>query len=525
MRLNTPLFALLLVFIHILTANSALPEQIHVSLMDDPRSMAISWVTSERTPTSSVKFGTRSGSYTRTENGSPHSYAMGSLGEYRGVIHDVILRGLDLSTTYFYRVGDDSHGWSREYNFTTRPSFSRISVRIGVVADMGVSGEAQQVVNLLKEEDFDLILLAGDISYANGDDGSRWDTFFRMIEPSAASTAWMTAMGNHEGSIDHDGAPYLNRYVLPNNELWYSFDYGPLHIISVNTEYTSDEAQRNWLTNDLARANGNRNNVPWIIIVGHKPMYSSNTNHGSYLTARTRWESLFKQYGVDLCLWGHDHSYERTYPVNNEVPSSSLSGGKSEPYISPSDPIHVVSGMSGARLYGGFDPQPRWSRYREASYGYTRFEINITQNSLHYEFLRLNRQVGDEFYICKTSTCYTTSGPITNPTNPPTPTPTNSPTPIPTNSPTPTPTNPPTTPIYGSQCGIVQCGSENRCCNDVRLGNICYNPTTHSCLNSGTKSVLCGKNASVCDISCFDPASYKCCSGQLFATNEAVANC
>ena len=71
--------------------------------------------------------------------------------------------------------------------------------------------------------------------------------------------------------------------------MFYSFDLGPVHFISLNTEYYywlnygahPLIRQYNWLINDLKQANlpENRSKRPWIVIFGHRPMYcSSNDN-------------------------------------------------------------------------------------------------------------------------------------------------------------------------------------------------------------------------------------------------------
>jgi hypothetical protein len=42
---------------------------------------------------------------------------------------------------------------------------------------------------------------------------------------------------------------------------------------------------------------------------------SSKTGNGSDLGLRQEWLPLFDQYGVDLVVCGHDHDYERSFPV------------------------------------------------------------------------------------------------------------------------------------------------------------------------------------------------------------------
>lgn len=43
-------------------------------------------------------------------------------------------------------------------------------------------------------------------------------------------------------------------------------------------------------------------------------------------------EPLLKQFGVDLVIWAHEHSYERTWPLyDNKVYNGSLE----QPYVNP----------------------------------------------------------------------------------------------------------------------------------------------------------------------------------------------
>jgi acid phosphatase type 7 len=70
------------------------------------------------------------------------------------------------------------------------------------------------------------------------------------------------------------------RFQMPGAEsggfanFYFSFDYGNTHFTCMSTEfnYTAGSPQYAWLQQDLAKANSNRANVPWVIIVGHRPM-------------------------------------------------------------------------------------------------------------------------------------------------------------------------------------------------------------------------------------------------------------
>lgn len=68
--------------------------------------------------------------------------------------------------------------------------------------------------------------------------------------------------------------------------------------------------QLGWLKQDLARANANRDQVPWVIVYGHRPMYSSGGSDfplHSRRQLREVMEDTFYEAGVDMFFAGHVH--------------------------------------------------------------------------------------------------------------------------------------------------------------------------------------------------------------------------
>jgi 3',5'-cyclic AMP phosphodiesterase CpdA len=56
--------------------------------------------------------------------------------------------------------------------------------------------------------------------------------------------------------------------------------------------------------------------VDWIVVQMHQcALSSSQTGNGSDLGIRQEWLDLFDRFEVDLVLNGHDHDYERSFPV------------------------------------------------------------------------------------------------------------------------------------------------------------------------------------------------------------------
>ena len=391
-------------------AYGAPPEQVHLATTGITSEMVIQWGTQEDTTLScpsdsNVEYGTDSNELNQTASGDDDMYL------WTTCTHTVLLSDLSPNTTYYYRVGGSGE-WSDIFSFSTLEENPE-TITIGALADHGTSSNAEETTANMANDVFDLVIHPGDISYANNagagngwGDNTVWDEYQNQIETVASKYPHMYSPGNHEEDDDPYGFDaYESRFYNPGpNSFWYSFDYEFIHFISVSSEHDYDpgSTQHNWLQSDLETANNNRENVPWIVFFAHRPMYSSNgdgSGHGSEIEFRDAMESLLYQYDVDLAIYGHDHHYERTYPVFEENVLSTSSGNISDPYYNPPGPIHIVQGNAGRSIYDGLeDPQPNWSAYRELSYGYTKFDV--TKDSLHFIFIRNDDgSIGDEFWL------------------------------------------------------------------------------------------------------------------------------
>ncbi|WP_261561356.1 purple acid phosphatase family protein [Frankia tisae] len=217
-------------------------------------------------------------------------------------------------------------------------------------------------------------LLNGDLCYANlafAQQPAVWRDFGVNVARSAANRPWMPALGNHEiefGNGPHGYDSYLTRFSLPSNGIrglagtFYSYRVGSALFVSLDADdviyqdggafaatdvvppngaatipaghsqynrlYTGPLAagpngtlapggnlQTRWLEHTLAAARADRT-IDWIIVQTHQcPLSSSATGNGSDLGLRQAWLPLFDRYRVDLVVSGHDHDYERTFPV------------------------------------------------------------------------------------------------------------------------------------------------------------------------------------------------------------------
>ncbi|KAG6405134.1 hypothetical protein SASPL_132717 [Salvia splendens] len=347
----------------------SIPQQVHISLAG-ANHMRISWITPDENAPSLVVYGTSPNTYPFTAQGESTSYRY--LTYRSGTIHHTVIGPLRDSTTYFYKCS----GVGPEFQLRTPPS--KFPVTFAVTGDLGQTGWTKTTLDHTAKSQHDLLLLPGDLSYADYLQPG-WDSFGQLVQPQASARPWMVTQGNHD--VEH--IPILKRGFIAYNARWkmpyqesgsgsnlfYSFDVARVHVLMLGsyTDYDVNSDQYKWLKGDLAKVN--RGNTPWIVAVLHVPWYNSNTAHqGEGDGMMAAMEPLLHAASVDIVLTGHVHAYERTKRVFN---------GKSD----PCGFVHITIGDGGNRegLASKYKEQPEWSAFREASFGHGVFNVvNIT---------------------------------------------------------------------------------------------------------------------------------------------------
>ncbi len=261
------------------------------------------------------------------------------------------------------------------------------------------AGEAIDVMNgylkYVKEqadnEPLDLLLLLGDNAYLEGTDEQWQGAFFDIYPDILQSVATWPTIGNHEMGVgapfdicvfrklpaceagpvminmggisnssdpdsydsdgdgpDASGLPYLNIFTLPSRgelggvpsgtEQYYSFNYGNVHIVSLDSQLSNRDrdqraTMRDWLIDDLSA-----NQMDWTIVIFHHPPYSKGSNHDSdreqnEIDMRETFARVFEDYGVDVVYSGHAHSYERSWYVNGHHGTADTFDSNSHAYL------------------------------------------------------------------------------------------------------------------------------------------------------------------------------------------------
>ncbi|XP_039959168.1 acid phosphatase type 7 isoform X3 [Bactrocera tryoni] len=399
------------------------PEQVHLAFGEKSNDVVVTWSTRDDAIESIVEYGFIG--FTQRANGTSQQFVDGGDKKKSQYIHRVYLLNLVPNQTYAYHCGGQL-GWSPRFEFRTVPAGDDWSPTIALYGDMG-NENAQSLARLQQDTQrdmYDAIIHVGDFAYdMNTDDARVGDEFMRQVETIAAYVPYMVVPGNHEEKYNFSN--YRARFSMPGGteNLFYSFNLGPVHFIGISTEmyYFLNYGlktlvfQYEWLVNDLQEANRpeNRARRPWIIVYGHRPMYCSNGNgddctHAETLT-RVGWpffhmfglEALFYEQGVDVEIWAHEHSYERSWPIYDY---KVCNGSLAEPYRNPCAPVHLITGSAGCKE--GREPfekdTPEWSAFHSQDYGYTRMKA---YNRTHLYFEQVsddkNGAIIDAFWIIK----------------------------------------------------------------------------------------------------------------------------
>jgi hypothetical protein len=221
-----------------------------------------------------------------------------------------VIDGLLPDTVYCYAVAGPTGPLSERIGVRTAPApDSTEPIRFLAFGDSGGGGADQRALaEQMYNFPYDLIVHTGDIAYDSGTINEFEDTVFKMYAPLFRHVPFFPAAGNHEYKT-MQGAPFRAVFALPggNGEKWYSYDWGRIHFVALDTE--ADYAtQARWLDADLAATT-----LPWKIVYFHKPPYSSG-DHGSDTSLRSALEPMLVKHRVQLALAGHDHDYERMLP-------------------------------------------------------------------------------------------------------------------------------------------------------------------------------------------------------------------
>jgi hypothetical protein len=284
---------------------------------------------------------------------------------------------------------------------------AEVSFSFGAAADYGFSGDTQTTMTNMGNAGLAFVVSIGDFSYGETDTAN-WCNFF---ESKIGDGHSILVTGNHDmGDIDAFrqycnfgiDAPMTGDY---GKEFY--FDYpriGPLiRIIMTSCGslwdcYDTTNPHYTFISDaiDSARSTG----IPWIAVGSHKPCINS----GSYACEfgqPTFDLTLSKR--VDLILWAHYHSYQRsqqlTCATDNNYRPECVSHADT-PYVKGDGAVVNIVGTGGRDLYGideNSPDRPYFAVARADSKGFMKYSVNAT--TIRAEFVRTTGSLADSFTI------------------------------------------------------------------------------------------------------------------------------
>ena len=261
--------------------------------------------------------------------------------------HEINLADLQPNTVYFYNVGSTTalQGGGTDYYFKTAPTVgSKQKIRIWAMGDMGNGSPNQRAVRDAYLRDIkkdnrqtDVVMMLGDNAYASGTDLEYQNSFFDFYQDffMKNNVVW-SVPGNHEYyAINRNSReiPYFKIFTFPQNgeaggvpsgtEMYYSFNYGNVHFVALDSDGIEDGRFRlsdtlgrqvQWLKNDLAA-----NRQPWTIVQFHHPPFTKNSHDSDQefelSELRRNLTPILERFKVDLVFSAHSHLYERSRPM------------------------------------------------------------------------------------------------------------------------------------------------------------------------------------------------------------------
>ncbi len=234
-----------------------------------------------------------------------------------------------------------------------QPTSQDMMLRFVAVADTG-AGDANQfavgdaMAKYRARSPYNLVALAGDNIYTNGE-MERIGVAFE--QPYAAllkqGVRFQACLGNHDIRTAN-GNLQVSYPDFNMKGRYYTYREKDVQFFVLDTNTNVNwKPQLAWLQQELSRST-----APWKIVYGHHPIYSSGV-YGTDRAMISMLAPLFKQYGVQLYMNGHEHHYERTSAIDGTT--------------------YLVTGIGGASLRPV--GRSKWTEHSVSRFGFSAIEV------------------------------------------------------------------------------------------------------------------------------------------------------
>lgn len=342
--------------------------------------------------------------------------------------HSFSLQNLASNSQYYYQIKQQI------YSFKTIPNIDfKEDMFFWVLGDPGEAGNLALKVKKSAyawfgtktgRTNFDLILTTGDNAYRSGTNQQYQDAIFDVHAQQLSAVNIWPAYGNHDARrwafFDIFDFPEQGELggVPSNTERYYSFNYGNVHFVILNSEISAFMHSNNmidWLEQDLMQ-----NTQRWTIALFHSPPYSKGSHNsdrfrdswGKMVYMREKVLPILEKYGTDMVLSGHSHTYERSHLITCHYGNSQSFNAKMvidnegayqkniNKYANDGS-LYAVVGSSSKHNGNVALDHPALQVVKNSAGSMI---IKIKDNNLYGYFINDQTQLLDSFHISKTKT-------------------------------------------------------------------------------------------------------------------------
>ena len=266
-------------------------------------------------------------------------------------IHEALLEQLLPDSSYQYRVGygDKVSDWHDLKTGDGHSSYTALIFPDSQSVDYSTWGNVVRDA-YARNPNAAFFTVMGDL-VDNGEDSSQWRAWMNETSPVMDKIPAGTVIGNHETYTINwtmrDPVAYTSYFEYPQNgtdrfkDRYYSFDYGDVHYVSLDTTFPEmegihddlNQVVADWLEKDLAQ-----NTKKWTVVMMHRdilryPIDARGRTAGVEDFAYT-FVPIFEKYKVDIVFTGHLHTYRNRGHLLDYQPN-------------PAGPLYILSGIAG----------------------------------------------------------------------------------------------------------------------------------------------------------------------------------
>ncbi len=326
-------------------------------------------------------------------------------GFYRGfILASLIAIPFAFNSCLFFK----SKVGQKEKESTSSPSAGRTpasinGVKVAFVGDTGAKEDFQEVLNLIKRNNADLLVVLGDTDYGRGE-----QVWHNMVTSTLGDEPALIAFGNHDYNdsdpevIAELGMQRLARRPDVKCEGTYGEQFtctfrGLYFVLSsIGSGDLSRASHEQYIQTQLNKSDPSH----WRFCVWHKNQRLMQVGGKSDEVGWTAYETC-RSKGA-LIATGHEHNYSRTHLLSN-MQNQVVSEKGNTMTVREGASLVWVSGLGGKSIRDQQRSGDHWASIYTSNQGAIPGVLfgTFSGNTANFEFININDQVIDKFTVIK----------------------------------------------------------------------------------------------------------------------------